>query len=892
MIKKLMLLLILTICPFTFAASRSTSGNAVVSSTTNWTGGNKPNCTSDTIVATTAFDLTIDVNCTAGSNASPVGHAIEIQGTSAGVRARVFLGTGVTLTLRGFDTGSNTAMLIDQFGLFQCDTGGTIMVDEPGDMVTIIRNNGNLTSNGCTWTIPTANINWGNASGNTVFGGVTGSPYKVDSSGVGVYVNKLQLSGGTLDPGAVSNVAGTGRCSFGDDSLTVTAGTSWTTAKSSYAAVVADGDYYHDCITNAVFFYSHSVLLTVTYHFLYETHLSWGILSEANATGSSVLFTNNIVKWAGSNGSSQAEHLGGGLLFNDRYSCAIDPTRCMLVTGNEFDDCTNCIQIYQDNTQGTASTVTNPILVTGNVFNGAHYNTNIWATGVIAIGNASNIKVDGTGGSWYSFAQPFRTKTRGDMAGIIFTHNTGVAILNNMLPADDSFDTVGGSFATNNTMSGFGAEVDVRLIAVGGNPTVGINLYDSNIFGNAHRVAGILPYATVTNNLFYETYHHGCGPMDGNSGYYSHFIFQYNSIIDSDDANFGGGCTMSYNHEILIDCGSAATPTCALSHNSFNGGTRGFRTNDQEGSTGLWVGVRMVDSIVSNSAQGFIDVANDATNVVFGAPVQVDWNNAINNTTTTPSITLATFVKGGVEYNSGTKTVAGVNVWNPQGYTFPDATNRSLTQVTSNVSGVNKSVTLQWGGGTASANLVLFQRVGVGVSGTTGSAGTFPTLTDTGATFTTTGSKLRGQQIIIVLGTGAGQSGMIGGNDATHLDPIIPYTTNNRWAVAPDSTSVYLIVQSQVTLTDVGGVNTIYAGIRVPDLDFTNTTHTDNNITLVTHSLAVNPQFVSSTGAAANMHIQNSALSTSASDGTFIGALPLQSTNSSCGLFSLMGVGC
>src|SRR5207302_6888040 len=73
------------------------------------------------------------------------------------------------------------------------------------------------------------------------------------------------------------------------------------------------------------------------------------------------------------------------------------------------------------------------------------------------------------------------------------------------------------------------------------------------------------------------------------------------------------------------------------------------------------------------------------------------------NATNPTNLTQATFTRNSAEYNTGTRNVAGVYLFNPQGYALPDATSRSLVSTVSGTLGTRASgaINIAWSGGTA-----------------------------------------------------------------------------------------------------------------------------------------------------------------------------------------------
>src|SRR5581483_41745 len=100
-------------------ASRTSNGTGggVLSSNGSWSGGVAP-VSGDTIVVANGDTITVDTNITLGSNSSSVGHAFTLNGASSSSFGTLRVSAGVTLTLAGKDTTTNTLGLINQFAQF------------------------------------------------------------------------------------------------------------------------------------------------------------------------------------------------------------------------------------------------------------------------------------------------------------------------------------------------------------------------------------------------------------------------------------------------------------------------------------------------------------------------------------------------------------------------------------------------------------------------------------------------------------------------------------------------------------------------------------------------------------------------------------------------------
>lgn len=856
-------------------ATRTSSQTGVASASSTWGGATLAN--GDIVIVATGHAVTFDADYTLGSKAAGVGAAMTIQATNAGTFGSVIVNSGVTLTLRGFDTaGTNTAMTINQFGLFNPSAGSTVSFDFASDWQSYVKCNGNITSNGATWTIPSANVTWSNASGARAIT-ATVSAYNLTN---GVYQLKLNTATVT-DPGMISNSGGTALGSLADTSLVVSAGGFDTNGgtvhvEKAIGAVAGNldsnlttaGDYCIDYATGVLLYKSNSPVLIVTFSYKYASWFSWGVVATNNATGSAILMDNNNINYCGATGTTQGEFLQGGFICDDKFSPTLDATRAVRFSGNTFTYCTRCIQLYNSNTTGANSS--NHISISGNTFTACRYNQNAFADGALAIGTSCHY-VDVANNVFNGTNTIFVGIGRNTVHDLVVSGTTGTCIgwhfmsaaavgstfQNNTLTCLTPFDTLG--------------NIDPTCFQVTGTLAGGNNVYQDNVISGGPRAGRLDNYMTVRRNIFKRAYHHGF-IFRSQPGYITGVNCSNNVIYDCSDANnLGGGWTSNYNTAHWID-------NCNCTHNTFDTGTRTVSFNDQETSCALVTRCSITDNILSNSLTGIYKFAGDASNFSSLALTQVDYNDDYNNTGLfITNVKQGTFMFGGANYNSsGSKTCAGCYIFNPN-YTLPDATNRSLVLTVAGTNGSTKSVKVAWGGG-SQIEYVAFQGTATAVTPGTGSIDpnsvTFPTLTDGGKSFTTTNTGLKGYQVAIVGGTGSGQFAMISANTATALT-LIPNTLNGIFATPLDTTSVYLVLKPDQTLTDAT-TGTVSCGLYSPTLQTTNGTYTDASITIAKNypgttgaNNGVNPSYVSSS----NFSPQNTALRATGSDAADIGAL-------------------
>lgn len=851
--RKLLVFLLLQAFAAATTFTSTTSGN--LSSGSTWVGGSAPNCAGgDIIVVATGHAVTVDTNCTLGSKASNVGDAFTVQATNSTTFGELIVPNGVTLTLRGTDLTANRIGKINQHGKFTVQSGATVVVDLASDYASIIRNDGHFSSNGATWDIPSGNINWNNASGTRTLSAVSHQRWY---SGNNIFILKLDTSS-KADPGPISNAAGSALGSSGDTSFAITSGGfqgTTSTAKNCGASIatIADnltdnGDYCIDYQLAILWYRSTNGNLTVTYNFKYATWFGYGVLASANTTGSSMLVDNSTFNYCGWHSGSATETSGGGLHADNKFAPTLDASRAVRFVGNTFNNCARPIDLKCTSTATTSSDPDDRIYITGNTFNYSRFNNTNFLQGNINLGYCRYVTI--ATNTYKSFAHFFGNPGRGTSIGLLVQSNTGAVNIHRILTS-----TSVGSTVELNDLTGWSGTADVANIEFGGDATNGNNVYQDNIFGYANRSVRLTNRMDVRRNVWYRTYHHGAVHQSA-TAYINLYTFEYNVIRDSCLAaggDLGGGWTLGYNQTQWID-------NVTVRNNTFDCSLRTINFNDAETTVALGTRLKILNNIGSNSVQGIYQPANTSSNVSAIALTRLDYNDDYNNTTTPTNVKQATFIRNSAEYNEGTRNIAGIYIFNPS-YSLPEATQRTLELVVSGTSGTNKAMNLTWGGGTA-VNLVEAQG--------TATAGTATTLTNSGASFTTSGSGLKTFQVCITGGTGSGQCAMISANTATQLT-IVSNTSNAQWAVTPDNTSVYVVLKSQVSLAHSGGGQTISAGVYSPGVTFTNGTYTDSGITIETHAFNADPQYVST--ATGDMRPQNATLDGAGHDGTDIGAL-------------------
>ena len=96
-----------------------------------------------------------------GSNTSGIGAAVTVSGTSSSSFGTFQVASGCTLQLRGYDATTNTLMTINQYGLFQPQTGSTVLGDVASDYGSVVLNKGRFEpQTGVAFGVPSGNVSW------------------------------------------------------------------------------------------------------------------------------------------------------------------------------------------------------------------------------------------------------------------------------------------------------------------------------------------------------------------------------------------------------------------------------------------------------------------------------------------------------------------------------------------------------------------------------------------------------------------------------------------------------------------------------------------------------------------------------------------------------------
>lgn len=898
--KKLFLLALILSAGIASASVIKASGNASLSSNANWTGGVKPNCTTDA-VDTAGFTVTDDVA------ACHLGDAVNIGVSCSASGGKFVVNTGLTVTFKG--TGTTTAVPWKTVANCTMDMSAAninAFYDCAADYCVWLNNGIFLMSP--TLVQDAVTFAWNNA-GTQVISGTTSFAWAKSPD---IYFAKIgKDTGGLTNPGPISNAANTGLGSFGDTSLTVSSGGFNSNGGTTHVeksgcvqgwnpalVLTTDGDYCTDYKQGGIWFKSSSVTATYSIAYNYGSWFSWGGWSTANAANNSMT-VDGTMRHCGSSAIS-TETSGMGLFIDDMYAVGMPTDSTRIVTfGNSivFEYCARPLNITNDHITGSNSS--HHYSITTPVFNFGQYNGGLFQKGMFQLSSISYLDV--TNPTLNSYSDYMNSpSSRGPFQNIVTTGAKGgssiAGVLNFPVPSGCNIDCAFKSSDTTTPISGFNngdqenSAGDGSFIAQGG--TSGhANIYTDIYLLHAYRVARLDNYMTVSGK-FPQSSHHSLVLRAGD-GYIDGSTITLSNIITADlrdDNNFPGCMTFAYNHAIFVRKLIWTRGTCDL-------GTRGAMFNDQEGSIAIITKAQFINSIISNSADGIFRPTPTALNVTSMGLALNDWNLDYNNTTNPTNVTQATFMKSGVPYNTNTKNNVGIDLFNPQGYTLPDATSRALVTTVSGTLGTRASghINVAWGGGTA-VDFIFDQGTvsSYSASGSCPDGTTCSQVTDSTASWTASdGSNagLRTYQAMIVAGTGAGQSCAIVSNTTTSFVCIPPIIALNEVFATPlDATSKYIIIKPDQQLLDSGGVNSVRAMVDSPTMVLTS--QTDSGITMALNApTPADPKYVNPAFPVYNFIPTLATLKGKASDGGDIGALPVQG-GAGCGLLMLLGVGC
>ncbi len=807
-----------------------------------WVGGVAPT-TGDTVVIANGHTVTVAADTPVlGSNASAVGHGVTVQ--SGGI-----LLVGATLNANGYDTTSNRAVQVDAGGTMQRGTGGNIVVTPVSAWQTIINNDGDFIWDGGTiesgepWTFV--------ERGQTL---VSIAPPKIAAyEDALIWMVPLGGTGATnsTTAGPVSNAAGTAVGTPLDNSFVVTSvvGGSLTpslvfqNAVSSFDALASTGDYYVDCKNGVVYYYDTESKNRLSITYTVKTHqwLGFGFHSARNGPSKCLIDGATFRRMGGPWPNRDSEFTQQAVYYRYRHNPVVTPANAGYLRNCTFEYCTT-IQVYT-----TTNTVDNKFDLTGNSHIGAPRLGGVWGKGCMLFGFASH--VDTTGTFFDCVQMPMNNATRG-ITGLIANSYTGRCCVGGVFAAG-----VVGSYTENCVLDDTGSWQDAGGFQVSGTAAGGPNVYRGNKLRFGNRCGRIGSYMVVEDNEFVQHQHHGFVAPGGN-GFYTGIKIKNNIIRDvRPTGDMGGGWTLGYNYTHWLD-------DVEIEGNTFDTGNRSIMFNDREGTKVLGTRLKIWNNNLTNAHQGITQPTADASNQTKKQILRLDYNNEFGMTNA-GNVNQGSPVKSSVEYNLDvTRNIPGVALFNPSAL---NETGKALSLVVSGTPGVDFSMLLSWGGGTA---VELVSAQGTATGGTGATSHSVPgTIIDSSKSWTT--DEVRLDQGKIVSGTGSGQHFMVRTNNATTLT-VMPNVEAGTFT-SPATDSVYIVLKSDVQLSD--GTQTVEAGLYIPEVPLAAGTYTDTGITFESNALAVDPQYVSAT----DLTPTNLMLLTAGFDGGYIGALEPQS---------------
>lgn len=808
---------------------RSGNWSDTVAGTTPWTAltgsgtGGVPGA-GDTVTIGNGHTVVVDANTTVGSKAAAVGHAVTINGSTSSSYGKLQVADGVTLTLRGFDTTTNTLMLVNRFGWFEPLAGSTIVGDVTGDFSSKIFNKGIISAVGTsgkhiTWTVPSGAYSWNNSV-----------VLETSTSGQGLQYEANTISVFRLANNWISNAAGSGAGSFGDGTPTfnVTVGSvTFTTEVSTAAAVTSAGKFYVDYDRGTVYVYGVGANPTIQSSYKYLTLTgTWGIDSTQNTTYNAATFRYCDFRYLGKT-SDQELHV---LENRYKYSAAANSSstdRIVEVTNCTF---TNCYRpIGNKNLTGTAGDY---ILFTNNTFNDYRGRLGVYP-GVILHQWQPSVYVSYSSNTLNLSYGPFLAYSMyggvADHTGTKINSNTGKVdtFIYNITPMGTSTGYAvtmsAGQMSSNNIQSDMGVASGSNMIMhFGGNATTEATITD-NFFGGSMRAMNVASYLRSERNVWSFFRHHGLiGHASSDDSYITNVIHRNNLHIGgSGDAPY---IQFGYNHRFWID-------NWTIANNTLCGGGIEFGDvldlNDNTLITNATVVNNLIVNAVGAATSSPVGIRKPTDTATLRARIHalaIDHNSVYNCDTTYTNIThQATFTNANGRYNfDGTRNILGVALWDSSAASPPS--NKSLVFT---VTSAGSDETLAWSGG-AAVQLIF----GTG----TATAGGANTLTNSGATWSTSRNSATCPQALwvkITGGTGVGQIRAITNNTATQL------TVTPSWTTQPDATSTYSIYQSEVKLFDSGATDYIRAGIDLRS--FPTSSKTDTGISVTYDEVLTNP---------------------------------------------------
>jgi hypothetical protein len=793
-----------------------------------WAGSGVPG-DGDTATIATGHTVTVAASVTVGANGSGVGDAIAINATDATTFGKLIVNDGVTLTLKGFGTASNRAMIINRYAQFEPAAGAIIHVDCASNYQTIIDNRGIINAIGTspkpiTFSVPAANVSWNNASGGET---KSGSGWQYDSE------NNIATRN-TTNPW-IGNSAGTGIGSSADTSVAISSqspGTICATQVATLADVNAVGEFYVDYHTGIIYFYhlpaDGNPSFSVSYKYLTNTK-AWGIKSIQDTTYNEAKFSYCNFQYMGGTGAREY-----GIELRYKKATSVAANRLFYLTNSTVSYCRGFCGM-KDITGASGDTVN----ITGNTFNHCISISfaavlGITESAACAYVNISSNTLDCQ--EFFRVTSPFNTEAI--QSNITINNNTGrcTIFLYGVTNAKLGASTISG-----NVIDGVGRLLDSRMFADPQGAS-GSHLFIENFtFQRGYRFAsGVLGYSTFRKNIIETFPHHWFTAPIADDVYSTDVLIENNLFFSRHAGDTDGVFETGYNHRAHLNNWKFVNNT--LGRNLYAMVSIGD-TGDSNTSS-LVTNLAVANNLVFEPTYGIARNAHDSDELNLHHILSLD-NNLIYNPGTAQATGYnkqATFEQSAVAYNTNaSRNVEGVALFDPL-YTLPEATGRSLVFTYTSAT----DQTIAWGGGTA-VQLVVDD--GTATAGANNANGLNGSLTDSGASWSTnlvSGTVVRCKWVKITGGTGSGQIRAITNNTGTVLT-VVP-----AWTTPPDATSVYVISESEVQLFDSGETNYVRAGVYLPELP--TSTQTDADITIASYAVTTDPLLVDEVGYTAESH--------------------------------------
>lgn len=318
-----------------------------------WVGGVAPGA-GDTATIANGHVVTVNANVTVGNKAAAAGRAITINGASSSSYGTLVVPNGVTLTLRGYDVGTNAAGYVNRYGLFQLQPGARLEVDAAADGSTCILNYGifeAIGTNGSkiTLSVPTANYSWNATVASESKTGTGSMPTDL--------AKNLYTFATTYAP--ISNAAGTAVGTSSDTSLTFSVKPSGTfaTQVGSIAAVDGVGKYYINHETGVVYYYNTTILPSLTYSYKYLDKATanwrgWSLISPGDTTYNEAKFDYCIFEYMGVVKSAGISLSGNPSIYSPihaayKKTATIEANRLLYVKNSIFrNTVAGCLQLH------------------------------------------------------------------------------------------------------------------------------------------------------------------------------------------------------------------------------------------------------------------------------------------------------------------------------------------------------------------------------------------------------------------------------------------------------------------------------------------------------------------------------------------------------------------